>query len=233
MNKFALLGRNISHSKSPEIYRRLISPTIQYDLLDFGQASEIPEISALLKEYDGINITTPYKEHFLNHVQLSEKARAIGAINCLKKSNGHFYGENTDYFAVVDGLKSLQARYGQMEISILGDGVMSRVVQLALKDLNQTAKVYSRKLTENFSHLNLNNINLNISTTPLIINACSRDYVFSGELPRNSVFWDFNYSFPSHSSQLPSKIYEYLDGYEMLERQAFYAVAFWFNRKFS
>lgn len=232
MNRFALVGKNIAHSKSPEIYRRLISPSIQYDLLDYSDKESIPALSDLFKNYDGINITSPYKEHFLSQIELTEKAGSIGAINCLKKMDGKFLGDNTDYYAVVDGLKSLFEKYGEMRVIILGDGVMSRVAQLALKDLNQTVEVYSRKLTDNFTQLNFGKNNSGISIKPLIINACSRDFVFTGNLPPESVFWDFNYNFTPHSSQIPAKVHQYLDGYEMLERQAFYAVAFWSNRKF-
>ena len=40
--KLALLGKGISHSKSPEIYRRLISGSVQYDLLDVANEADIP-----------------------------------------------------------------------------------------------------------------------------------------------------------------------------------------------
>lgn len=232
MNRFALIGKNIAHSKSPEIYRRLISPTIKYDLLDYPDNSSIPKLQDLFRLYDGINITSPYKEHFLSDVTLSEKAQSIGAINCLKKTDNAFYGENTDYYAVIEGLNTLFKKYGKMKVSILGDGVMSRVAQLALKDIGHTATVYSRRLTENFNQLNLDKDFSDISIRPLVINACSRDFVFEGNLSLNTVFWDFNYNFPPHSTLIPSKVHQYLDGYEMLERQAFYAVAFWSNRKF-
>lgn len=231
MNRFALIGKNIAHSKSPEIYRRLISPSIQYDLLDYPSSSAIPKLNDLFRLYDGINITSPYKEHFLSQAKLSEKAQNIGAINCLKKSDDGFCGENTDYYAVVEGFNSLLKKYGKLKVSILGDGVMSRVAQLALKDSAQAATVYSRRLTENFSRINLEKDSSDISTRPLVINACSRDFVFEGNLSPNTVFWDFNYNFTPHSSSIPAKVHQYLDGYEMLERQAFYAVAFWSSRK--
>jgi len=68
MNKFALVGKDISHSRSPEMYRKLISSDVKYDLLDYQSDLDIPTAVELLSKYDGINITSPYKKNFLNQV---------------------------------------------------------------------------------------------------------------------------------------------------------------------
>ena len=227
MNKLALVGKNISHSRSPEMYRKLISSSIIYDLLDYQSAVEIPKARDLLKKYDGINITSPYKKQFLNEVQLTESAKKTGAINCLKKENGKIIGENTDYLAIVDILKKMQEVYQELEIIILGDGVMSFVTQMALESLSMSYAIFSRKLTNDFDQLNLIDHFKEKNHRPFVINTCSRDYVFSGKLPKESIFWDFNYNFEVHSVLISPKVHKYLDGLEMLERQAFYAVAFW------
>lgn len=229
MNKFALIGRDISHSRSPEMYRKLISPAVVYDLLDYSSPTEIPTAEKLFDQYDGINITSPYKKHFIDSVELTKNAKEIGAINCLKKSGNKIIGENTDYLAIVDIIKELIQKHSSLEIVILGDGVMSNVVQVALKNLSLEAKLLSRKLTDSFSQLNLNQVFTEKNKVPLVINTCAREYVFSGSLPANSLFWDFNYNFPQHSQQFFHKTENYFDGLDMLERQAFYAVAFWSN----
>lgn len=233
MNKFALVGKDIAHSRSPEMYRKLISPAVHYDLLDYKNESDIPKASELLSKYDGINITSPYKKHFLSEVELTDSAKNVGAINCLKKGKDKIWGENTDYLAIVDILKDFQTKYGQLEIVILGDGVMSVVAQQALKNLQLSFQLLSRKLTKDFNQLNLNDYFHEKNGRPLVINTCAREFVFNGNLPITALFWDFNYNFPPHSSQLPAKTHLYTDGLEMLERQAFYAVAFWSDRKFS
>lgn len=229
MNKFALVGRDISHSKSPEMYRKLISPTVEYDLLDYKSSSEIPSAQSLLNLYDGINITSPYKKHFLSEIELTKNASQIGAVNCLKKDDGKIIGENTDYLAIVDILKELVEEHSSLDIIILGDGVMSKVVQVALNNLKLNSQILSRKVTQNFNQLNLNVYFNEKNGVPLVINTCAREYVFSGELPRNSLFWDFNYNFPQHSQCFFHRVRKYFDGLDMLERQAFYAVAFWSN----
>lgn len=227
MNKYALVGKDISHSKSPEMYRKLISPNVQYDLLDYKSESDIPSAKDLLSLYDGINITSPYKKHFLNQVELTRAALDIGAINCLKKSGDKIIGENTDYLAILDILKQMQRDYGDIEVIILGDGVMANVSTVALKSLGLNFKVLSRKKTKHFNQLNLIEYFESGSALPVVLNTCSRDFVFNGIIPDRALFWDFNYNFDQHSSTIPGKVHKYVDGLEMLERQAFYAVAFW------
>lgn len=227
MNKFALVGKDISHSKSPEMYRKLISPSVEYDLLDYKDSDEIPTAKELLSKYDGINITSPYKKHFIQEVVSTKVAQQVGAINCLKRRGDLIIGENTDYFAVIDILEALIKKYQILEVVILGDGVMSKVAQVALENLGLTSLIVSRKLSESFDQLNLNEYFHINKQVPLIINTCAREYVFKGELPRNSIFWDFNYDFPLHLQYISPRVQHYFDGLDMLERQAIYAVSFW------
>lgn len=221
MPKYALVGKNISHSQSPQIYRKLIGEDIQYDLLDYSNSADIPSAFDLLKTYDGINITAPYKKHFFSQVELTPNAQAVGALNCLKKSNGKILAENTDYFAVLDLLRDYLAS-GIKNIIILGDGVMARVTLEALKKLNVKAEQYSRKNTEEFEYIELTK-----HSRQLIINTCAREYLFKGKLSEDSVFWDYNYNNSNQRAALEDKIFRYVDGFELLNLQAQYAVAFW------
>jgi shikimate dehydrogenase len=227
MNKFALVGKDISHSRSPEMYRKLISPNVHYDLLDYKTAEDIPSALDLLNIYDGINITSPYKKHFLAQVELTPTALEIGAINCLKKKNGKVIGENTDYLAIIDILKEMQKDYGDLEVIILGDGVMANVARIALKNLGLSFKVLSRKQTNDFNQLNLIEHFQSPTALPVVINTCAREFIFNGIIPNRALFWDFNYNFSQHSSTIPGNVHKYVDGLGMLERQALYAVAFW------
>lgn len=230
MHRLALVGCNISHSRSPEIYRNLISPDIVYDLLDFKKEKEIPSLEELFKNYDGINITSPYKKHFLKEVNLSLVAKKTGSINCLKKINNEVYGENTDYFAIRDILLNLIKEKGPLEIGILGDGVMSQVLSEVLKELGSDFLLFSRKKTKDFSQLNLKKYFSENLRQLLIINTCAREYIFSGELPSKAIFWDFNYDLPTlHLKNLMQN--EYVDGRDLLLRQASYALTFWSDSK--
>ena len=224
MDKYGLVGKNISHSRSPEIYKNLLV-NIEYDLLDYSNEKDIPSASELLSQYKGINITSPYKEHFLNEVKLTPIADKLKAINCLTSKNNEMWGENTDYLAVLEILKRMKQHYPDLFVTILGDGVMSRVTILALTELRMPWEIFSRKKVDCFSRLNLSAVKPN--STSLIINTCSRDFIFAGELNPNSIFWDYNYNFEMHSKLIPPMVTEYIDGAEMLKLQAQYAVAFW------
>jgi shikimate dehydrogenase len=226
MNRYALVGKNISHSRSPEIYYSAFKEKIGYDLLDYHRPEEIPKAVDLFEIYSGINITSPYKKHFLKEVVLTKNAQTLGSINCLKKEDDKIIGENTDFLAIVDILNDLFLKYPALEIVILGDGVMSEVVQAALLKLTKTFVVLSRKNKNLFEHSSLITLFKNHST-PLIINTCARQFVFRGDLPPDSIFWDFNYDFLQHSDFLTQKNHRYLDGLDLLLRQASYAQLFW------
>ena len=49
----------------------------------------------------GANVTSPFKEcafrYLLEHGQLSQEARIIGAVNTIWSSGGQIYGDNTDW----------------------------------------------------------------------------------------------------------------------------------------
>jgi shikimate dehydrogenase len=224
MLNFALVGKNISHSKSPEVYKKLISLEHTYTLLDFNDEKIIPSTAELFKKYNGINITSPYKKHFLPEVQLTEIAKSLEAINCLKIENGTVIGTNTDYFAIKEILEKFIERYKKVEFIVLGDGVMSKVACSALSNLNLNYKILSRKLIKDFINLNL--LDYLNQEKMIVLNTCSRDFVYSGEIHQDIIFWDFNYNFDLHKQTLGSKC-DYVDGYEMLFLQAKYAVEFW------
>ena len=230
MKKLALVGKNIEHSRSPEMYRKLISKDIQYDLLDYENPSQIPSVNELFLKYDGINITSPYKQHFLNEIELTENAKKLLAVNCLKKIGSKVYGENTDFLAIMAILTNWQKKYQDLHIILLGDGVMSKITKLALDSLQISHKNFSRKFTHNFNQLKIPLIfetEFSGNGQRIVINTCARDYIFKGELNKSILFWDYNYNFSQHSSTLPSQCLEYVDGLEMLELQAALAVSFW------
>jgi shikimate dehydrogenase len=230
MHKLALVGKKIQHSKSPDIYRKLVGSLIEYDLLDYPNEDDIPSAEQLFKEYLGISITSPYKKHFLSQVRLSKMAQKLGAINCLVKRDGEIWGENTDYFAIVEILSRFKSKHGELSVIILGDGVMSQVTTIALEELNIAHKVYARKTHPQLSMLNLVdcfNQDFTTQSKPIIINTCAREFVFAGICPSDAVFWDYNYEFAPHQTEIPKRVELYVDGMEMLTIQAQFALVFW------
>lgn len=228
MYNLALVGKNIAHSRSPEIYNKLLDGKVSYHLLDFPSENEIPKADELLKIYDGISITSPYKKFFIDQVKLIGPSQELKAINCIRKNNSVLEGANTDLLAIEEILKNYHDKFES--VILLGDGVMSSVTQFVLKKLSLRFLVLSRRLNKNFDQLNLSEYvgKKNV----LVINTCARQYVYQGDVVENILFWDFNYNFDAHRLKFNSKCM-YMDGLEMLELQAKYAIAFWSNEKLS
>ncbi|MFG1516028.1 hypothetical protein ABMA71_15530, partial [Halobacteriovorax sp. ZH3_bin.1] len=125
MLKLGLLGKNIQHSKSPEIYNELFDGQVEYSLLDINDEKNIPQLEEIFSNLQGLSITAPYKKHFLNDVSLEESVKEIGAINCIKYDGTQFFGTNTDYLAAKEII--LNNSYEQKEIIMLGDGAMTNM----------------------------------------------------------------------------------------------------------
>ena len=227
MKQFALIGKSISHSKSPLMYKNLLNIPHEYHLLDIESEFQIPSLASLAKKYVGINITSPYKKFYMNQAELSKNVIKCNSLNCLKYINETWYAENTDYLAIVELLKVKYVTFLQHQVVILGDGVMSKVVIAALDEMKTPYKVFSRRLTDNFDQLNLEHLTENVEDSILIINTCSRDFIFKGKLPLNFLFWDFNYAFAPHLSHKKFSKSNYTDGEELLFLQAKYACLFW------
>jgi len=64
MISLALLGKNISHSKSREVYEELLAEKIDYKIYDCPSPSDIPSLDAFFKKHKGLSITSPYKKFF-------------------------------------------------------------------------------------------------------------------------------------------------------------------------
>lgn len=221
MIKLGLLGKDIAHTKSPEIYKLLLEEPFEYSLFDYEKKDEIPSALDLLQNQDGISITAPYKTHYLPEV---EDLSGLGIINTLRKSkNGRVQGTNTDILAI----EYLLARYlacGIKNIRILGDGSMSKITQKVLNDRGISFKLYSRREGNLDKVLDENTV---VDFSTLLINTCARDFVFKDDSVSGYHFWDMNYDMPEHHDLFRHLDVGYLDGLEQLYLQAKYALSFW------
>ncbi|MGI4991358.1 hypothetical protein ACRXCV_01940 [Halobacteriovorax sp. GFR7] len=222
MLKLGLLGKNIQHSKSPEIYNELFDGQVEYSLLDINDEKDIPQLEEIFSNLQGLSITAPYKKHFLNDVSLEESVKEIGAINCIKYDGTQFFGTNTDYLAAKEII--LNNSYEQKEIVMLGDGAMTNMFKVLFKELNINYHQFSRKKNGDLNSIKYDSfVSLDKA---LIINCCARQFQFNSVLSKNSIFWDMNYSHEYHQSFLSNKL-TYVDGSELLYLQAVEAKKFW------
>lgn len=223
--RLALLGYPIQHSLSPKIYRELLGRELEsYELLEVRDAGSIPPLNELSAKLDGLSITAPYKKHFFDKVIVGNPlVSRLGALNTLSFTRRGIYGTNTDLVAVESLLKKYQARYPGLHLAVLGGGSMAKLTELVADDLKIPLRMFARSMGTDLK-------NLDLSTQPvplMVINACSRDFIFTGKLPATALFWDYNYAFLPHQKTLPSLVKSYIDGEEMLRLQATHALNFW------
>jgi shikimate dehydrogenase len=219
--KLALLGKDISHSYYQTTYEKILDKKIAYTLYDIDVSSAIPTLSDFFSKcLDGLSITSPYKKHFVNDVEINNKdIRSLGVVNSIKTGpNSSFYATNTDYLAAEELLKKYLII--DQDIVILGSGSMAMMFSFILKKMSLSYDQYSRD-----KNVDIQNIDFSIREKPLLlINCCSRKFVFKGRFANRTIFWDMNYNFPPH--QRLSDQVVYVDGLEFLELQARYALTF-------
>lgn len=106
--KMYLLGREISHSKSPAFWESYFEEhglNWEYDLADIMSESQAKAFIES-KGYVAINITTPYKQLALKYCDESDDiAKFAGGCNFIENKAGKLYGFNVDGWGCVDFLE--------------------------------------------------------------------------------------------------------------------------------
>lgn len=221
MHKLALIGKNLSHSKSKEIYQHLLGSKIEYTYLEYENADSLPDLDILLGKFHGISITAPYKNDIYKLVKTSSEIRSLKAVNCIKMLNNEIVGTNTDYLASLEIIKTYDIKKSEL-VLIIGDGSMSNVIQHVCNESGVDFHVTSRKIDK------LTLLKKNIFKYSLIINTCSREFDFSSvKYIKNQKLWDLNYD-QSYFVGIKDKYKNlYKDGKELLELQAKFACKYW------
>ncbi|MBQ7899392.1 MAG: hypothetical protein IJ307_06015 [Bacteroidales bacterium] len=101
--KFGLIGHPIAHSLSPALFKAGYAGRYPYDLIETPDFEEAYQI--FLNEYDGINVTAPFKELALKKADIiSEECNIVGATNLLIKTPEGVKAHNSDYLGVREWL---------------------------------------------------------------------------------------------------------------------------------
>lgn len=139
VDRYAVMGNPIAHSKSPQIHRQFATQTGQ--TLSY-EAQLVPEdgfSDAVSKFFSGdngkgLNITVPFKQEAWRLADtLSERAEKAGAVNTLLLKEGSLYGDNTDGAGLVRDLTHNQGvSLEGKKILLLGAGGAARGVMLPL-----------------------------------------------------------------------------------------------------
>lgn len=153
MEKFGLIGYPLGHSFSASYFKQKFKAEnleCRYDLYPIAESRMIGEFISRHTDLRGFNVTIPYKERIIAHLdRLSMDARDIGAVNVVKrvrKSDGSdiLEGYNTDWQAFAETLRPL-LRVDEKLALILGTGGAAKAAAYGLRQLGINPTFVSRK----------------------------------------------------------------------------------------
>ena len=155
IDRYAVFGNPISHSKSPQIHSLFAEQTGQ-NLIYTAELTEVESFEEAVKTFvknngKGINITVPFKQQAWQlATQRSSRAERAGAVNTIiVKDDGSYFGENTDGVGLVRDLSNNhQIELKQKKILILGAGGAVRGVIEPIMKKNPAELVIANRTVE-------------------------------------------------------------------------------------
>ncbi len=132
MRLYGLAGHPLGHSFSADYFsHKFLMEGISdahYRLFSVESAARLPELLSN-PQIVGLNITIPYKQAIIPLLaELSEEARAIGAVNCIKRCAGGWRGYNTDCYGFSLSLDHFLSGRTPRRALVLGTGGAHRAV---------------------------------------------------------------------------------------------------------
>ncbi len=254
IDRYAVFGNPIKHSKSPDIHRLFAQQTKQ-SLSYTAELAEIGGFDAAVQLFiknsgQGLNITVPFKEDAWKLASKhSNRALRAGAVNTLKlEQDGSLYGDTTDGVGLVnDLLHNHHVKIKDLSILIIGAGGAVRgVTEALLKQQPASLLIANRtkhkaaQLAKDFTDLgNINGCGLDeISddSYDIIINGTSAS--LKGDLPvlppsifhENSCSYDMMYAAQATvfmQWSIDNGAAQVLDGLGMLVEQAAESFYIW------
>ncbi|MEP7166026.1 MAG: shikimate dehydrogenase [Ferruginibacter sp.] len=175
MNVYGLIGNPLGHSFSKKYFTEKFEKEgrndCRFELYPLSTISEFPSLIENTKDLRGLAVTIPYKEAVIPFLDdISEEAKKIGAVNCIKIIANRLRGYNTDAIGFERSLKPLLQPHHAKAL-VLGSGGSSKAVQYVLDKLRITFLVVTRNEMERAGFINYSAIDENITNDhPLIIN---------------------------------------------------------------
>ena len=135
--RVGVIGHPVAHSISPRFQQAGIDAAglnSRYEAWDLQPEELEPFIDGLRSEDAlGANITIPYKEAALRHMDgLHQTARFVGAINTIVNNDGHLQGYNTDVTGFQRSLSEAGFNPSGAHAVLWGAGGAARAVAWAL-----------------------------------------------------------------------------------------------------
>lgn len=250
MDKYAVIGNPIAHSKSPEIHRRFAEQCKQelsYETLLSTEQQFNKDVKDFFREGLGLNVTLPFKLLALEFAdELSEQAEKAGAVNTLALENGKAHGYNTDGIGLIRDIEKNHRQFlNNKTVLMLGAGGAARGVVLPLLQAGISQLVIANRteqkaeeLVKHFASSSMQSMALNdvpsLKNIDMIINASSAGLSgSSASLPdelENCFCYDMVYAAtdtPFITEAKSKGCKKYSDGLGMLVEQAAESFFIW------
>ena len=134
--RFGLIGHPIAHSLSPALFKAGYEGRYPYELIEGENFEE--SYRKFLEEYDGINVTAPFKElAFAKADILSPECESVGATNLLVKTPQGVKAFNSDFLGVRMWLEEVAAEVltEKKSVLIVGLGGAGKAAAAAAESL--------------------------------------------------------------------------------------------------
>lgn len=150
MRQFGLIGFPLGHSFSKKFFSQKFeneSIAANYELYELLSVEQIVKLKAI-EALCGLNVTIPYKEQVIPHLdELDDTAAKIGAVNVIKfiRKGGKLIlkGYNSDVVGFENSLKPLLSAFHTKAL-ILGTGGASKAIDFSLKKMGIQTQFVSR-----------------------------------------------------------------------------------------
>lgn len=167
IDRYAVIGSGIAHSRSPQIHAMFAKATrqaMEYGLLDAPPVAFKATVDAFFKAGGrGLNVTVPHKQAALQLCNaLTPRARRAGAVNTLARGDdGKLLGDNTDGAGLVRDLTvNLRCKLPGARVLLLGAGGAARGViaplveaGIASLEIHNRHPARARALAQEFADL--------------------------------------------------------------------------------
>ena len=251
IKKFGIIGNPIKHSLSPVLHNywfKKYNINANYSIMDVRDENELPEIIKQIRsgEISGINITLPYKQKIVSHVDtIVNDAEITSSVNTIYlDSQEIIVGENTDVFGLqaaylkeIDNApkkKTLIIGAGGVSPSVILSLQKSGVQEISITNRTREKCIFLKKRFNNLKIIEWEKLQEEIKNFDIIINATSlglkgnKDFNFNfDQTKKNLIYIDTIYN-PLETKTLKFlkkmniKVFNGLDMFIYQGQKAFY-----------
>lgn len=222
MYQFGLIAKDIKHSVSPTVYKTLgesLGQQVAYEIKNVPEEQLADTVEYARTHWTGFNVTMPYKQKILAYMdEQDESAENCGSTNTVLVKDGRMIAYNTDGWGLVEALKMEGFDFRDKKVVLVGAGGVAfsiayhlSVSGVARVDVINLIPEQTQSLCNKFGSrfvphaLSYENLSLYAKDADLFINASVMgqigydDYTefdFLGQLKKNALVFDVNYSNP-------------------------------------